>query len=60
MTVAEVLEITRQRSGSMYDPHVVETFVRVHREIAPITCRSRRLRSRAAPLVLASRVHATG
>ena len=32
---SEAIEILRQRSGNMYDPHVVETFIRIHRSIAP-------------------------
>jgi putative nucleotidyltransferase with HDIG domain len=35
MTAEDALEIIRQRRGSMYDPHVVDTFVRVHKQIAP-------------------------
>lgn len=31
----EALDILMERRGSMYDPLVVDTFVRVHREIAP-------------------------
>jgi len=31
----EALEILRERRGSMYDPLIVDTFVAVHREIAP-------------------------
>ena len=32
---SEALQILRDRSGSMYDPLVVETFIRVHKSIAP-------------------------
>ncbi len=31
----EALEVLIKRRGSMYDPLIVDTFVRVHREIAP-------------------------
>jgi putative nucleotidyltransferase with HDIG domain len=31
----EALQILRDRSGSMYDPEVVETFIRIHKVIAP-------------------------
>lgn len=31
----DAMEILRQRRGSMYDPLVVDTFIRVHAEIAP-------------------------
>jgi putative nucleotidyltransferase with HDIG domain len=34
MTEDAALAILRERSGSMYDPHVVDTFIRVHRDIA--------------------------
>ena len=33
MTDAEAIAILRERSGKMYDPAVVDTFVRVYREI---------------------------
>lgn len=35
MREEEALEIIVQRCGSMYDPHVVETFLEVYRDIAP-------------------------
>jgi putative nucleotidyltransferase with HDIG domain len=35
MTAEEALEIVKARSGTMYDPRIVETFARVHHEIAP-------------------------
>ena len=35
LPVSEAIEILRERSGTMYDPDVVETFVRVHKSIAP-------------------------
>lgn len=31
----EALDILRERRGTMYDPLVVDTFIRVHREISP-------------------------
>ena len=31
----EAIQILRDRSGSMYDPEVVETFIRIHKVIAP-------------------------
>ena len=31
----EAIQILQERSGSMYDPSVVDTFLRVHGEIAP-------------------------
>jgi diguanylate cyclase (GGDEF)-like protein/putative nucleotidyltransferase with HDIG domain len=31
----EALKILKQRRGSMYDPLIVDTFVKVHKEIAP-------------------------
>jgi putative nucleotidyltransferase with HDIG domain len=34
MTEADALQILRERSGSMYDPHVVATFIEVYRTIA--------------------------
>ena len=33
MTVADALQILRERSGRMYDPHVVATFIDVYRSI---------------------------
>ena len=33
MTDEAALDILRERSGRMYDPHVVETFIRVYRDI---------------------------
>jgi putative methionine-R-sulfoxide reductase with GAF domain len=36
LTDGEAFEIIRQRRGTMYDPLVVDTFVRVHPEIAPM------------------------
>ena len=35
LPVSEAIEILRERSGTMYDPEVVETFVTVHKSIAP-------------------------
>jgi diguanylate cyclase (GGDEF)-like protein/putative nucleotidyltransferase with HDIG domain len=35
LTDEEALAILRERRGSMYDPLVVDAFVRVHKEIAP-------------------------
>ena len=35
LTDAEALEILNQRRGTMYDPLVVDTFVRIHEAIAP-------------------------
>lgn len=32
----DAIDILTSRRGSMYDPFVVDTFIRVHREIAPI------------------------
>ena len=31
----EAIQILRDRSGSMYDPEVVDTFIRIHKVIAP-------------------------
>ena len=33
MTDEEALDILRERRGRMYDPHVVDTFIRVYRDI---------------------------
>jgi putative nucleotidyltransferase with HDIG domain len=34
MTDADALDILRERRGTMYDPHVVDTFIRVYRDIS--------------------------
>ncbi len=34
MTEAAALDILRERSGTMYDPNVVDTFIRVYRDIS--------------------------
>src|SRR4051794_34053849 len=34
LTTEQAFEILRARSGNMYEPRVVETFIRVHRDIA--------------------------
>jgi putative nucleotidyltransferase with HDIG domain len=36
MSHAEALDILRERRGTMYDPHVVDTFIRVYRDIEVI------------------------
>ena len=38
LPTAEAIQILRDRSGSMYDPAVVETFIRIHESIAPTEC----------------------
>jgi len=35
MTEAEAIDIVVERRGTMYDPHVVDTFLRVYHDIAP-------------------------
>ena len=40
LTTDEAFEIIRQRSGSMYDPLVVDTFIAAHSEIAPRAVRA--------------------
>lgn len=40
MSEEDALAIIVQRRGTMYDPHVVDTFLRIHRDITPQTSAS--------------------
>ena len=40
LTTAEAFDILRERRGTMYDPLVVDTFLRTYAEIAPIAIRA--------------------